>query len=68
MRSYRPPYRMVEPIGSDLFVSATTGDLAWTARAEARLPVTPGQPIALGLNLERAHLFGSDGRNLAKSN
>ena len=56
---------LVEPVGSDLFVSATTGDLAWTARAEARLPVTPGQRIGLALDLQRAHLFGSDGRNLS---
>ncbi len=56
---------LVEPVGSDLFVSATTGELAWTARAEARLPVAPGQQVALALDLRRAHLFGSDGRNLA---
>ena len=56
---------LVEPVGSDLYVSATTGDLAWTARAEARLPVVPGQPIGLRLDLRRAHLFGADGRNLA---
>ena len=56
---------LVEPVGSDLFVSATTGDLTWTARAEARLPVMPGQPIGLRLNLDRAHLFGADGQNLA---
>jgi multiple sugar transport system ATP-binding protein len=56
---------LVEPVGSDLFVSATTGDLAWTARAEPRLPVTPGQQIELALDLRRAHLFGADGRNLS---
>jgi multiple sugar transport system ATP-binding protein len=56
---------LVEPVGSDLFVSATTGDLAWTARAEPRLPVTPGQRIELALDLRRAHLFGADGRNLS---
>jgi multiple sugar transport system ATP-binding protein len=56
---------LVEPVGSDLFVSATTGDLAWTARAPARFPVAPGQQIALALDLQRAHLFGADGRNLA---
>jgi multiple sugar transport system ATP-binding protein len=55
---------LVEPVGSDLFVSATTGDLSWTARAEARLPVVPGQEIGLALDLRRAHLFGADGRNL----
>jgi multiple sugar transport system ATP-binding protein len=56
---------LVEPVGSDLYVSATTGDLAWTARAEARLPVVPGQQVGLGLDLRRAHLFGADGRNLS---
>jgi multiple sugar transport system ATP-binding protein len=56
---------LVEPVGSDLYVSATTGDLAWTARTEARLPVVPGQEIGLELGLGRAHLFGADGRNLA---
>ena len=56
---------LVEPVGSDLYVSATTNGRSWTARAAARLPVTPGQPIGLGLDLQRAHLFGADGRNLA---
>jgi multiple sugar transport system ATP-binding protein len=56
---------LVEPVGSDLFVSATTSDLAWTARAEARLPIQPGQRIGLALDLQRAHLFGADGRNLS---
>ncbi|MCC7022690.1 MAG: ABC transporter ATP-binding protein [Thermomicrobiales bacterium] len=56
---------LVEPVGSDLYVTATTGDLSWTARAEPRLPVTPGQTIGLRLDLQRAHLFGESGRNLA---
>jgi ABC-type sugar transport system ATPase subunit len=56
---------LVEPVGSDLFVSAVAGDLAWTARAEARLPVVPGQPVWITLDLDRAHLFGANGRNLS---
>ena len=56
---------LVEPVGSDLFVSANSGELTWTARAEARLPVRPGQTIGLALDLQRAHLFGGDGRNLS---
>ncbi len=56
---------LVEPVGSDLFITATTGDLSWTARTEARLPVVPGQKIGLTLNLRRAHLFGAEGRNLS---
>lgn len=58
---------LVEPVGSDLFVSATSGDLTWTARAAARLDVVPGQPITLALDLARGHLFGADGRNLANT-
>jgi multiple sugar transport system ATP-binding protein len=58
---------LVEPVGSDLYVSATTNGRSWTARAAARLPVSPGQRIGLGLDLDRAHLFGADGRNLALS-
>jgi ABC-type sugar transport system ATPase subunit len=58
---------LVEPVGSDLFITANTGDLSWTARAEARLPVASGQRIGLHLNLDRAHLFGSDGRNLSSA-
>jgi multiple sugar transport system ATP-binding protein len=56
---------LVEPVGSDLFVSAATGNLTWTARAEARLPIVAGQRIGLALDLQRAHIFGADGRNLS---
>lgn len=57
---------LVEPVGSDLFVSAATGELSWTARAPARAPVVPGQQVGLCLDLDRAHLFGADGRNLSR--
>lgn len=56
---------LVEPVGSDLYVRAQTGSIDWIARAEARLPAMPGQSVKLGLALQHAHLFGSDGRNLA---
>jgi multiple sugar transport system ATP-binding protein len=56
---------LVEPVGSDLYVRAQTGNVDWMARTEARLPVEPGQAVTLVLNLEHAHLFGEDGRNLA---
>jgi multiple sugar transport system ATP-binding protein len=56
---------LVEPVGSDLFVSAEANGVAFTARAEPRLPVSPGDPVLLELDLRRAHLFGADGRNLA---
>jgi multiple sugar transport system ATP-binding protein len=56
---------LIEPVGSDLFVSAATGELNWTARAAPRFPVAPGQRVGLSLDLERAHLFGDNGRNLS---
>jgi multiple sugar transport system ATP-binding protein len=56
---------LVEPVGSDLFVNATTGGTTWMARTDPRLPVRPGQSVRLVLNLDNAHLFGADGRNLA---
>jgi multiple sugar transport system ATP-binding protein len=56
---------LVEPVGSDLYVRAGSGSIDWMARTEARLPVEPGQQVTLELDLRHAHLFGSDGRNLA---
>jgi multiple sugar transport system ATP-binding protein len=56
---------LVEPVGSDLYVNATTGDLTWTARTDPRLHIERGAAITLSLDLRHAHLFGPDGRNLA---
>jgi multiple sugar transport system ATP-binding protein len=55
---------LVEPVGSDLYVNATTGVSSWIARAPARLPVRPGDKVTLVLDLAHAHLFGEDGTNL----
>ncbi len=56
---------LVEPVGSDLYVNATTGDgVTWMARTDPRLAVSAGTNVDLALNLEHAHLFGPDGRNL----
>ncbi|MDQ2681884.1 MAG: ABC transporter ATP-binding protein [Chloroflexota bacterium] len=59
---------LVEPVGSDLYVNATSGEsTTWMARTDPRLPVQRGGNVTLTLNLSNAHLFGSDGRNLAAS-
>ncbi len=58
---------LVEPVGSDLYVNATTGGASWMARTDPRLPVERGQRVGLALNLEHAHLFGGNGRNLGAS-
>jgi multiple sugar transport system ATP-binding protein len=55
---------LVEPVGSDLFVRATTAGIEWTARTEARLSIVAGQTVDLIVDLTHAHLFGSDGNNV----
>jgi multiple sugar transport system ATP-binding protein len=56
---------LVEPVGSDLYVNTTTGEgVTWMARTDPRLRVSAGDNVHLALNLEHAHLFGADGRNL----
>jgi multiple sugar transport system ATP-binding protein len=56
---------LVEPVGSDLFISADVSGTTFTARAEPHLPVSPGDKVLLELDMRRAHLFGADGMNLA---
>ncbi|MFT4038022.1 MAG: sn-glycerol-3-phosphate ABC transporter ATP-binding protein UgpC [Thermomicrobiales bacterium] len=56
---------LVEPVGSDLFVSAETAGLLFTARAAPHLAVARGQTILLEFDMARAHLFDADGRNVA---
>jgi multiple sugar transport system ATP-binding protein len=57
---------LVEPVGSDLFVNAqAAGETAWMARTDPRLPVAAEQRVELALDLAHAHLFGSDGVNVA---
>jgi len=58
---------LVEPVGSDLYVNATTGDINWMARTDPRLQVERDAPVTLALDLRHAHLFGPDGRNAALS-
>jgi multiple sugar transport system ATP-binding protein len=58
---------LVEPVGSDLYVNASTGEINWMARTDPRLQVQRDSPVTLALNLRHAHLFGPDGRNAALS-
>ena len=55
---------LVEPVGSDLYVNASTDKMTWMARTDPRLPVHRGATVTLSLNLRHAHLFGPDGQNL----
>ena len=58
---------LVEPVGSDLFISAEANSVAFTARAEPHLPVSRGDQVLLELDMRRVHLFGPDSVNLAMS-
>ncbi|MFK4259769.1 ABC transporter ATP-binding protein [Agrobacterium tumefaciens] len=48
---------MVEPTGSDTFITATICGVPITARARAEVDVTPGQTFNFAFNLDKAVLF-----------
>jgi len=55
---------LVEPVGSDLYVNATVGATSCLARTDPRLPVERGERVRLRFNLDHAHLFDGEGRNV----
>jgi multiple sugar transport system ATP-binding protein len=55
---------LVEPVGSDMFVSLTIGDLPCVARTPPRTDVEEGQMVWLTFDPDRLHLFDADGRNV----
>jgi multiple sugar transport system ATP-binding protein len=48
---------VVEPLGSEQVLYLTAGDALITARASAEATVASGDPIVLGINAQRMHLF-----------
>ncbi|HMN28765.1 MAG TPA: ABC transporter ATP-binding protein [Caldilineaceae bacterium] len=56
---------LVEPLGSDVFVSAMLGTDLMLARAHPDLQIKEGQRTPVALNLNKLHLFAADnGDNL----
>lgn len=55
---------LIEPVGSDKYVSIRLGDDEWMVRTSPRLPLQKGQQIGLKLAWPRVHLFDSTGRNV----
>src|SRR5207253_7594647 len=55
---------LVEPVGSDMFVSLAVGDAPCVARTEPRSDVEEGQTVWLTFVPERLHLFNAAGRNV----
>jgi multiple sugar transport system ATP-binding protein len=55
---------LVEPVGSDMFVSLAIGAAPCVARTEPRSDIEEGQTVWLSFVPERLHLFDSAGRNV----
>lgn len=56
---------VVEPLGSEMLVYATTGSEEMVARIPLEAALKPGETVRFRAERERVHLFGSvDGRNL----
>ena len=55
---------LVEPVGSDMFVSLLIGATPCVARTEPRSDLEEGQAVWLTFVPERLHLFDSAGRNV----
>jgi len=55
---------LIEPVGSDMFVSLAIGELPCLARTEPRTDIEEGQTVWLTFVSERIHLFDAEGRNV----
>ena len=59
--------RFLEPVGSDLFVTVTVGDIPVQVRLPPHAQVAVGENIRLVFDHAKAHIFGSDDRNLREA-
>jgi ABC-type sugar transport system ATPase subunit len=55
---------LIEPIGSDKYVSVHIGEAECMVRTSPRLVVEKGEAINLKLAWQRAHIFDQTGRNV----
>ncbi len=60
----RGEVHLIEPIGSDKYVSVRLGEEECMVRTSPRLAVEKGEVINLKLAWQRAHIFDSEGRNV----
>jgi ABC-type sugar transport system ATPase subunit len=56
--------KVLEPVGSDLFVAVEAGGTIMQVRTDPESPVTEGDTLTLVFDPSRGHLFGADGSNL----
>ena len=55
---------LIEPVGSDKYVSIRLGEEECMVRTSPRLPLQKGETVGIKLAWPRVHLFDSSGRNL----
>ena len=60
----RGEVHLIEPVGSDKYVSIRLGEDECMVRTSPRLPLQKGQAVGLTLAWPRVHIFDSTGRNV----
>jgi multiple sugar transport system ATP-binding protein len=55
---------LIEPVGSDKYVSVRLGEEECMVRTSPRLPLQKGEAVGIRLAWPRVHLFDSSGRNV----
>jgi ABC-type sugar transport system ATPase subunit len=56
--------QLLEPVGSDLFLTVEAGGTIMQVRAAPDAPVQVGDNLVLGLTPSKLHVFGGDGRSV----
>ena len=54
---------VIEPLGKEMYVNLSSGDLDFMAIIAARHPLNLNEDVELTLNMDRMHLFEKDGDN-----
>ena len=52
---------VIEPLGKEMYVNLSSGNLDFMAVISARFPIRLHEPVDLTLNMDRMHLFEKDG-------
>jgi multiple sugar transport system ATP-binding protein len=60
----RGEVHLIEPVGSDKYVSVRIGEEECMVRTPPRLPLQKGEAVGLKLDWQRAHIFDGAGRNV----
>ncbi len=56
---------VIEPLGKEMYVNLSAGNLEFMAIINARFPLKPHEEVELTLNMDRMHLFEKEGEKEA---